>query len=133
MFITARLANFCPFSLCFWRVNESNEFRMWIKNLFHSYSIWPSGHSNSSSLSQAALLFLETTWSHGMDSSISSLIIKQTMPLSNSPFWSEPISSPPKYSSHFCKYISSNKRQISSDILPSFFKAWAYLIASIFL
>ena len=131
MFVTARLANFYPFSLCSWHVNDSNEFRMWNKNLFHCHLIWASRHSNSSTLSQTALLFLAMTWWHGMDSFIPS-IIKQTIPLSNSPFSSESISSPPKYSSHSCKYISSNKRQIFSDILPSFFKVWAYLKASIF-
>ena len=51
-------------------------------------------------------------------------IIKQTSPSFNSSFLSEAIGS--------FKYISSNKRQISSDILPSFFKICAYLIASTF-
>ena len=126
MFITARLANFCLFSLCSWHVNDSNEFRIWNKNLFHYDSIWASRHSNSSSLSQEALLFLEMISSYEMDSFIPS-IIKQTIPLSHSPLSLEPILLT------ICKYVLSNKRQISSDILPSFFKVWAYLIASIFL
>ena len=132
MFITARLANVCPFPLCSWHVNDSNELRMWNKHLLHCDSIWASRHSNSSSLNQTALLLLEMTWSHWMDSFILS-IIKQTIPLSNFPFSLEPISPPAKYSLHFCNYISWNKRQVSSYILLSLFKAWAYLIASSFL
>ena len=99
--------------------------------MFCCNSIWASRHSNRSSLSQAPLVIISgddlITWD-----GLNPTIIKQTIPLYNSPFLSEPISLPPNYSSHFYKYISSNKRQISSDILPSFFKACAYLIASIF-
>ena len=35
-----------------------------------------------------------------------------------------PTISPPQYSSHFCKYISSNINTISSEINPCNFKDW---------
>ena len=94
-------------------------------------SIWASRHSNSSSLYQAALIVISgddlITW---VDS-FNSTIIKEAILSYNYLFSLEPICSPPKFSSHFYKYISSNKRQ-SSNILPSSFKACAYLIALIF-
>lgn len=92
-----------------------------------------SSHSNSFSLCQATLIFLfgDGSITHRMNS-FNPTVIKEPIPLYNSKFSSKQIISPPKYSLRFCKYISSNKRQISSDILPSFSKASEHLIGPIF-
>ena len=59
------------------------------------------------------------------------MIIKEMMPLYNSPFVAAPISWPPLYPSQFCKYISLNMRHTSLDIFSSSFNNFADFAASI--
>ena len=129
MFITGRLANFCPFSLCSWHINYLNEIRMWNKNFFHCDLIWASRHPNSSSLSQTALLLLEIAWLHRMESFIPSMI-KQTIYLSNSR-WNQSVHH--QSTSHIFVNSFHQIRDRYSYILLSFFRSSACLIASIFL
>ena len=58
-------------------------------------------------------------------------IMKDTKPLYKSLFSSAPYTSPPEYSSHFCKYISSNISITSSEIFPDDFRVLSHLTASI--